>query len=194
MYCQLNDSEIIPLLNKQDPTAFEFVYNLYSGQMFLHAHRMLGKEDLAKDLVQDVFEKLLTQRGQIDPSVKLRYWLHACLRNRVLNHIRNEKIRSEHLYNLCKFSLDQESETDSQLWKKEITWHIDAAVSKLPTEIRKTFELSWNQSMKAPEIAQTTHKSINTIRKQMQRALKLLKSQLSHDLLITAIIIYRILC
>jgi RNA polymerase sigma-70 factor (ECF subfamily) len=151
---------------------------------------MSKDQNLARDIVQDVFEKVLNKMGQLDQSVKLSYWLHACIRNRVLNHIRNEHIREGHLEYLGKFHSTPECTTDHLLREDEMKRLIEEAITKLPPRMRETFELSQKSLMSVFEIAKETSTTVNTVRKTMQNALKRLRDTLTPAVFITTVSSY----
>jgi len=186
MLSQFSDREIILQLNENDPSVFEYVYDLYSKELYLHAYALLRDDYSARDVVHDVFERLLKMKGKLDPAIRLKFWLHACIRNKVISYIRKERVRSRYLDMLASALSDQECTTDHLLRENEMIRIIESAIEKLPPKMRESFEMSHIKRMKTEEIARTTNKLINTIHNQVQQALKFLKNHLPHDLMITA--------
>ncbi|SFW89804.1 RNA polymerase sigma factor [Chitinophaga sancti] len=54
-YNLLSDKEFVERLRLGDHTAFKEVYKRYWPLFFMHAKRMLGDWEMAKDIVQDIF-------------------------------------------------------------------------------------------------------------------------------------------
>ena len=54
-YSLLSDKELVERLRRGDHTAFKEVYKRYWPLFFMHANRMLGEREMAKDIVQDIF-------------------------------------------------------------------------------------------------------------------------------------------
>src|ERR1700710_1532334 len=51
----LADEDLMQLLQRGDPRAFEAVYERHSGAAFSLAYRMVGRGNVAEDVVQEAF-------------------------------------------------------------------------------------------------------------------------------------------
>lgn len=70
------------------------------------------------------------------------------------------------------------------LLEKELSTEIEKIVSGLPEQCRTVFELSRNKGLKNKEIAESQGMSVRTVETQIYRALKVLRTNLSHHLTI----------
>ncbi len=58
----LADEEVMQLVQKGDPRAFELLYDRHGGAAFSLAYRMVGKQAPAEDVVQEAFLSIWRSR------------------------------------------------------------------------------------------------------------------------------------
>src|ERR1700712_312857 len=95
-YSKLTDKELLQLLERDNEQAFKTLYNRYVDFLYQAGMSRLPDEVVIQDMVQEVFITLFTKRKELDHITELKGWLFACLRNRVLNEIRNTRLHQVH--------------------------------------------------------------------------------------------------
>ncbi|HEY8387177.1 MAG TPA: sigma-70 family RNA polymerase sigma factor, partial [Parasegetibacter sp.] len=83
-----NEKELLFLLNKGDEQAFEQLYHSYSPRIFGNLVKLLKSEDIAEELLQDVFIKIWQRRSGIDPEQSFRSYLFRIAENSVYDFFR----------------------------------------------------------------------------------------------------------
>jgi RNA polymerase sigma-70 factor (ECF subfamily) len=78
-----------------------------------------------------------------------------------------------HFYEEGKYS------TEEQVHLNELLRLIELEIQKLPAEIKKVFELSRKQYLNSSEIALKLNKSEQTVKKQISRAIQILRLKLN---------------
>ena len=74
-----------------DRAALRVIYDIEAGRMVGVARRMLRRQDLAEEAVQDAFMRLWRSARTYDPAKgAARSWLYAILRNCALTVLRDE--------------------------------------------------------------------------------------------------------
>src|SRR4051812_49491655 len=74
-----------------DRTALRVIYDTEAPRMAGVARRMLRRQDLAEEAVQDAFMRVWLAAGTFDPQKgAARSWLYAILRNCALSILRDE--------------------------------------------------------------------------------------------------------
>ena len=67
------------------------IYDIEAGRMVGVARRMLRRQDLAEEAVQDTFMRMWRAAGSFDPAKgSARTWLYAILRNCAISVLRDE--------------------------------------------------------------------------------------------------------
>jgi RNA polymerase sigma-70 factor (ECF subfamily) len=73
------------------PDSFEGVYERYGGRVLNLAYRMTGNEEVARDLAQDVWIKVLQHFDRFEARSDVYTWIHRITVNHVLNHLKRER-------------------------------------------------------------------------------------------------------
>lgn len=177
-YCVLNDVDLASLLTKGDERAFAEIYDRYWAVLYRHALRMLGDEDPAGDVVQEVFLSFWNKAEETTITTSLSSFLYTATRNRILNYWTSEKARQKHIARFHDFVQQQESGTDYKVRANMLSELIEQEVATLPQHMREAFELSRNQHLSYKEIAEELGVSEHVVRNNVSRALKILRVRL----------------
>lgn len=165
----------------------EKLFKTHYGRMLRMAVAILHDDDLARDIVHDVFASLLDIRkngapsaidcdsGMMTPVPNAGYLLTS-VRNRCLNHIRDCGIHDR----LLRMWFVENSEYDEAGWPDEET--ISRIYSLIRTEIspqgRRVIELRFGQGMPFAEIAREMGISETAVYKHMRHALTVIRQKL----------------
>ncbi|MFW5707749.1 MAG: RNA polymerase sigma-70 factor [Bacteroidota bacterium] len=159
-----------------DETTLRELFDLYYNNLCRFASGYLSDPDTAEEIVQQVFINLWNQREKIDPEKQIKSYLFTSVKNRCLNHIRdNRKYRS--------YYLDVETELEIQVDEKdifaeaELEKRLSQALEKLPEKCREVFVLCRFEEMKYKEVADKLNISQKTVEAQMSKALKILREE-----------------
>lgn len=174
-YNRLSEKTLTTMLMLGDRDAFTEVYNHYWSLLYLHARRLITDEEQARDIVQEVFTNLWNNREQLDESTNLNAFLYKSVRNKILNKIRDEKVRDRYIDDLGQFYEEGYAETDELVRFNELKKLIEGEIQLLPAKMREIFELSRNEHLSHAEIAERLGVSSETVKKQIYKALKVLK-------------------
>lgn len=93
----MDEKELLIMLSSNRNEAYEYLYNNYYTPLVLFADHYVSNQDVAHDLVQEVFIALLDIKTRFENLLHLKSYLYNSLRNRCLNHLRHEKIKQEFL-------------------------------------------------------------------------------------------------
>lgn len=166
--------------------SFERLFRAQYESLCRFAASYVKDADAAQEIVQEVFVNVWQKRETMDPAKELKTYLFTSVRNRSLNHLRdNRKYRSEFL----DIELEAQEPVHEGLLSdySETEKRIREAMQRLPERCRQVFELSRFEELKYREIAGRLGISVKTVEVQMSKALKILRDELKD--LITAILI-----
>ena len=86
---RLADEDLLTLVERGDPDAFEVIYERHSRVALSLAFRLLGDRPSAEDLVQDAFLAVWRGAASYSPSRgSVRNWLLSILHNRGVDRLR----------------------------------------------------------------------------------------------------------
>ena len=178
----MSDNELILGLREGDHAAFEEIYKRYWALLFRHALRMVRDEETAKDIIQDVFSTLYVKSGELQLRTSLKSYLYAAVRNKFLDMIAHERVKSSYQESLKEYLEAGEWVTDKVIREKELEKCFERELELLPAKMREVFELSRKADLSYKEIANQLDVSEHTVRKQISNALKILKVKFSTSL------------
>jgi len=145
------------------------------GQLYVRYSRMVHGILLARvppaeaeDLVQDVFISAMRQLRGLRTAAAFRGWLSAIARNRAIDYFRSTRQRVP-----LEDNTPDHRETGSN-----DAFAILEVIQKLPEAYRETLILRLVEGMTGPEIAQRTGLMPDSVRVNLCRGMKMLRTQL----------------
>lgn len=137
-------------------------YKEYAHSIFLYILYKVEDKELAYDLVQDTFLRLISYRGEICFHT-VKHLLYIIARNLVNDHLRwyyrTQEVRNE-VYENTKWEV---CEMESLIYAKEILACEQKAVCQLPARRRKIYELVHFEGEDAADIAAELNLSVRTV-------------------------------
>jgi RNA polymerase sigma-70 factor (ECF subfamily) len=165
-------------LNPDEPE-LDKLYLDYYGALSKYAFTMVNNSEIAEEMVQQVFFKILERSKPISIHTSVKAYLYRSVNNECLNYIKHQKVKrgfEAHSTHIMKQSSDTPS---GKLQLKELEEQLRKALCELPEQCRTIFQLSRFEELKYAEIASQLGLSIKTVETQMSRALKKLRIQLA---------------
>jgi RNA polymerase sigma-70 factor, ECF subfamily len=172
-----SDPELLARIASGDRGAFEQLFREHYAALVRFGEGLLRSRELAEDTVQEVLLNLWKQRETVRVDDSVKAYLFRAVRNRALNHIRNERVRREAVPQIVRETREAAG-ADAGLVETELEAAVRAAIAELPPRCREVFELSRVRGLKYAEIAEALGISIKTVETQMGRALKSLRERL----------------
>lgn len=163
---EVNDKTISGL----DDHDFEEIYNRYFPELYLYLRLFTQDSEQIRDIIQDVFLKLLTRDSKADKIESLRAWLYFCARNILLNQIRDNsnRIRLMHeLFDEQPWQAEEMSPEEVQL----LILFTNEAIETLPPSCKEIFNMAKRLNMSYQQIAESKGISVKTVGAQMGIAL-----------------------
>ena len=156
-----------------DRNYIEQLFKAHFVQMHRFAVMLLHDEELAADVVQDVFASLL--ESEANSSVSGGYLMNA-VRNRCLNHIRDCEI---HQRIIAGYYLDSESEQYIPFDDERMSNIRTLVSSELPPQARRIIELRFYSGLQFSEIAVEMGISETAVYRHLRKALILIRQKLN---------------
>jgi RNA polymerase sigma-70 factor (ECF subfamily) len=159
--------------------AFDELLSRNQDRVFTTIMYAVKDEDLANDLFQETFLKVITklQNGQYSDTGKFSWWLTRIAHNVVIDHFRAQKSskiveapKDNDLSNLRSEAIHNQSR-ESELNNEQVMEDVKRLVEALPEAQRDVVNMRFFQELSFKEIAEQTHVSINTSLGRMRYAL-----------------------
>jgi RNA polymerase sigma-70 factor (ECF subfamily) len=168
---------------------FESLFKKWYSVLCPFVFRIVRDNEIAQDLVQDVFVKLWEKREQIEINTSVKSYLFKACMNAALNHEAARKKYKVTNDESITLSLSDAGSTDEGLHVSELQKKINEAIDTLPPACRSVFILSRFEEMSYKEIASTLEISVKTVENQMGKALKILRVQLNDYMVLLCLVV-----
>ncbi len=149
----------------------ESLFKQHYQAMYRLAFMMLHDKEESRDIVHDVFARLLDGDIRFD-SGKARAFLLSCVRNGCLNVMRSQDSRERAMRD---FPIDDENASDSVAFESEIKALQDGISHLTPPVCREIILLHYNDGLTFKDIAARLQVSETTIYKHLRNALNQLR-------------------
>ncbi len=184
------DEVLMERFRKGDARAFERLLERHEKAVYNFIFRLVRDRELAHDLLQETFLRVVKNAKGYSPKAKFTTWLYTIARNQGIDALRRAKHRRHP-------SLDQAQGPDPDgrtLMDKlpgnsddgfertdasEIRVRVEAAIDRLSDEQREVFVMREFQQMPFKDIAGVVGVSENTIKSRMRYALENLRLDLA---------------
>jgi len=161
-------------ISKQDPRAFEWLYNRHHDRIFRYIYSKVRDTGLTADLTSEVFLKAMMNIRSYEPKgIPFSAWLFRLASNEVnLYFRRSGKVRHVSVHEDLREEWD--AQWDDPEWRKRLA----AALEKLPPEDLQLIEWRFFDGIRFKEIAEMESSTEAAVKKKVYRILELLKKQL----------------
>jgi len=178
---KLDDQQLVKLYQEGNNEAFEILLKRHKTKVFRSIYLKVKDRDLANDLFQDVFIKIINtlKLGNYNEEGKFLPWAMRIAHNLVIDHFRrNAKYRfvsesssRNEEYNIFNFIPSEELNVMQQLSRGELEGQVLSLIDLLPDSQRKIVNMRIFQDLSFKEIAELENISINTALGRMRYAI-----------------------
>lgn len=157
---------------------FKLLVMPFSDRLYRMAFRLMGNREEAEDIVQEVYLKLWSLRGELKNYLSVEALSIRITRNLCLDYLRHRKSRQEAAKE-GRLSGEVESESPFEsLKRKEEAEVIHHLIAALPEPQRSLVHLRHIEGKDYEEIASMVNMNVNAIRVSISRARKQLREML----------------
>lgn len=171
-----SDEDILALLRSDDVQAITILYDLYFDKMVRVAFKVVGENEAAKDIAQEMFLNIWIKRYQLTIKDPIAPYLARSVVNRCLNYLRDNR-KSQHI-SLQVISDTVKNSGQESLESQDMEQLAKLAIDSLPPKCRLVFNLSRSEEMSHNEISSHLGISKKAVEKQLTKALKHLRHHL----------------
>jgi RNA polymerase sigma-70 factor (ECF subfamily) len=173
--------------------AFEEIYIEYAERTLNLLYRFTSREQVARDLLQDVFVKVYENMESFEKRSQIYTWIYRIAVNHAINHVRRERrtlwfnLLDESVSDLLKREKVEMSglgggdvlRPDEILERSEADQLVQRAVDSLPVKYRIPFVLFKDEHLSYNEISDVLELSLSAVESRIHRARKMLIKKLA---------------
>ena len=171
----MNEEELIEGCCQNNRKAQEYLYNRYSGKLYVIALRYTKSQSEAEDVIQDSFIKIFDKIREFKRKSKLETWLTRIVINTALNSQRS-KLYMFPMADVNEINLEDEISLARFEWQDLLKM-----IQSLPSGCQAIFNLFAIEGYNHNEIAEMLSISEGTSKSQYSRAKILLKELISKN-------------
>ncbi len=176
---ELTDEELVSLYTKGNNNAFDTLLKRYESKVFSYFLYSVKNQELAEDLFQDVFIKMIVRlkNGKYTESGKFSSWMMRIVHNHLIDYYRTsvaDKVLSNDatetdLYSKADIAMNENRE--QEIIDRQTLEEVRSLIALLPESQREVLLMRVYEELSFKEIAQKTNCSINTALGRMRYAI-----------------------
>ncbi|MDT8068533.1 MAG: sigma-70 family RNA polymerase sigma factor [Terriglobia bacterium] len=178
--------QIARALRRRDPAMLDQLIEQYQHRLYRYLLYLTRDPQLAQDIFQDTWIRVLERGSQYSARYKFETWLMSIARNLVIDNARRKHTTSfSELENddeeSPKFDVpDERAEVAfQQIQQQQQDDRLGVLLHGLPVLYREVLTLRFHEDLQLEEIAQVLHAPLSTVKSRLRRGLVMLQKKLS---------------
>lgn len=182
-YTNFSEAQLLRKIAKKDEQAFKELYHRYHGRLYRYFKRVASDSQLAQDLLQELFIRLIAKAHLFNEQYKFSTWIYTMAYHVFINHVRKKSVIAnndpeEYERVLDKWD-DQEFNIYTKMDRDILLAEIDRYLERLDTDKRQTFILRFQEDLNISEIAEIMDCPPGTVKSRLHYIIKQLAPQLA---------------
>ena len=170
-------------LRRRDPDLLDRLIEQYQHRLLRYLVYLAGTRELAEDLFQETWIRVLERGHQYDGRHEFITWLYAVARNLTIDYLRKQRpVSLDGLMEDEGNAPAEPADTRPLAWEvvaqHEQAERISTALLGIPVDYRETVLLRFQEGLALEEIATVTGAPVGTVKSRLYRGLNLLMSRL----------------
>ena len=170
-------------LRRRDPDLLDRLIEQYQHRLLRYLVYLAGNRELAEDLFQETWIRVLERGHQYDGKHEFATWLYAVARNLTIDYMRKKSPLSlDGLMEDEEHAAFEPADTRPPAWvivqQREQAERVSAVLVSIPAECRETLVLRFQEGLALDEIARVTGAPLGTVKSRLYRGLNMLMTRL----------------
>jgi len=183
---QRENAAIAHGLKRQDPELLDHLIELYQHRLLRYLLFLTGKREVAEDLFQETWMRVLLRGTQYNGKARFDTWLFTIARNLVIDLSRKRTMASldemrEGGEDERPFEIAQDGPSPLEQFEgREDAAELATVMLTLEPSYREVLTLRFHEELSLEEIAIVTRAPLSTVKSRLYRGLASLKPRLLH--------------
>lgn len=191
-YRNLSDQEVIARALQGRETAYRELIDRYQKPVFSLVYRLVRDRELAEDLAQETFIKVLNALDRYDPRYKFSSWIFKIAHNTALDQLRKKELATlsldgsphatdaEEVDATVLTAIASDETPEDYAANRELGTVLERAIATLRPEYRTAIILWHVEGRPYDEIAEIMGVPLGTVKTYIHRARGELRQKLAH--------------
>jgi len=180
---RLADEELMAVVDRKEPAAFEVLYDRHGGAAYSLAYRIVGDRNTAEDVAQEAFLSIWRSNARFDRARgSVRSWVLSVVRNRAIDSLRRgagQAPKLDHDDESLLQSCPAPERTEDEALRRETSRELQGALRQLPTDQSQVIQLAYFGGFSHSEIAAMLGMPLGTVKGRMRLGLEKVRVQLA---------------
>jgi RNA polymerase sigma-70 factor (ECF subfamily) len=175
--------DLVSRLREGDTAPFDAVYQAFRAPLFTFLLRLSRHRDVAEDLLEETWLRLVKHARRLRPDTRLAAWLFTVARHLHVSYVRSrllEDATAASLMALWPFSIERASPFEAAA-ANELERRIERALASMPTTSREVLLLVGVAGLDQADAADVCGITPEALRQRLSRARALLARALDED-------------
>jgi RNA polymerase sigma-70 factor (ECF subfamily) len=178
------DAQLMLAYARGEMRAFETLYSRHRAALYRYLVRQCRDGEVANDLFQEVWSRVVVNRARYEPRAKFRTFLFTLAHNCFIDHCRRARARPsalgvEDADAADLLPADEEMRPERTLERNEDSRRYRAALASLPAEQRDVYLLHEESDLSLEDIARITGVGAETAKSRLRYAVNKLRAALA---------------
>ena len=174
-------NSLIERMKGGDRESFNKIFRSFYKPLMRFCIRFVADEDVAAEIVQDLFVKLWTGREKLKITSSFDSYLMSSVRNAAYTYINTQRLHNE-AHKMVYTGESDETDPSDQLQSNNLEESYRKVLATMPEKRREVFLASRFDGLKYAEIAEKFNLSQKTVEAHMVAAIKQLREGLKEYL------------
>jgi RNA polymerase sigma-70 factor (ECF subfamily) len=174
---------LVARLKAGEPAAFEAIYEAYRPRLFAFLVRLSRRRDVAEDLLEETWLRLVTRAGTLIDDARLAPWLFAVARNLYFSWRRSRAVDETRTSDLDPAwpAPERGDSPFEAVARAELEASVEAALARLPLRDRELLLHVGVEGLTPSEAASVCGLPVVTLRARLHRARERLAVEIGWD-------------
>jgi RNA polymerase sigma-70 factor (ECF subfamily) len=166
------ESTYLEALGKGGHQAFDVLFRHYHPKVSFFLKGFIKDEEVARDMAQDIFVKVWTNRETISKVDSFKNYLFRMAKNMIYDYYEHCSIKEKYTNRLSEQAQDQYTDIlEEEIFVKELALLIDIVIEKMPPQRKLIFIKSRKEGLSNEAIAHELNISRRTVENHITQAL-----------------------
>lgn len=171
--------ELVARLRAGDADAFDAVHAAFNTRLFTFLTRLSRRRDVAEDLLEETWLRLVAQAGRLQPDTTLGPWLFTVARNLHVSYCRSRALEDSHLAAMIGLWPSAPGRSPfEETATSEFERRVEAALASLPSTYREVLLLVAVDGLRPADAATVCGIRPEALRQRLSRARAMLAARL----------------
>ncbi|MGP1718727.1 sigma-70 family RNA polymerase sigma factor [Shewanella frigidimarina] len=181
-----SDEQLMLDYQAGDVRAFEALYLKHKGPLYRYFVRQLHDQQLAEDLYQDTWGKVINAAKQYQVTAKFTTWLYKIAHNLLIDHVRAVKPLDkvtplDEDETMDSLQADDQASPEPQVEQQQQADMMKGCIAKLPAVQKEAFLLNIEMGMTAAMISDIANVTLEATKSRIRYAYQSIKQCIANQ-------------